>query len=129
MKRLLFVLFISGLGIAAAVTSAAQIETGTSKGVIGVKIAVPEFQAAAGDTKAAALTEVFNTVLWDDLDYSGGVTLVSRSLYPLGKFIGPGEINPNDWTTPAVDAQFITFGNSRMTGDRIRVEARLWDLI
>src|SRR5438477_2132026 len=128
MKRLLFVLLITGLGIAAVVTSPAQIETGTSNGVIGVKIAVPEFQAAPRDTKAAALTEIFNKVLWDDLDYSGGVTLVSRSLYPLGKFTSPGEINPSDWTTPAVDAQFIAFGNSRMTGDRIRVEARLWDL-
>src|SRR5439155_218867 len=88
----------------------------------------PEFQAAAGDTKAAALTEIFNKVLWDDLDYSGGVTLVSRSLYPLGKFNSRGEITADEWTTPAVDAQFIAFGNSRMTGDRIRVEARLWDL-
>ena len=113
---------------AAGVVSSAQITAHTDTGIIGVKLAVPEFQAAAGDTKAAALTEVFNKVLWDDLDYSGGVTLVSRSLYPLGKFTSPGEINPSDWTTPAVDAQFIAFGNSRMTGDRIRVEARLWDL-
>ena len=51
MKRLLIVLLITGLGVAAVVTSPAQIETGTSKGVIGVKIAVPEFQAAAGDAK------------------------------------------------------------------------------
>ncbi len=115
---------------AAGVVSSAQTQftAGTDRGIIGVKLAIPEFQAAAGDTKAAALTEVFNKVLWDDLDYSGGVTLVSRSLYPLGKFTSPGEINPSDWTTPAVDAQFIAFGNSRMTGDRIRVEARLWDL-
>ncbi|PYR82967.1 MAG: hypothetical protein DMG19_20330, partial [Acidobacteria bacterium] len=115
---------------AAGVVSSAQIQitAHTDTGIIGVKLAVPEFQAAAGDTKAAALTEIFNKVLWDDLDYSGGVTLVSRSLYPLGKFNSPGEITADEWTTPAVDAQFIAFGNSRMTGDRIRVEARLWDL-
>jgi TolB protein len=105
-----------------------QIRAGTSQGVIGVKIAVPEFQAAAGDTKAAALTGVFNKVLWDDLDYSGGVTLVSRDLFPLGKFSSPGDIHPDDWTSPAVDAQFIAFGNTRIVGDRIRIEARLWDL-
>jgi len=105
-----------------------QINTHTDKGVIGVKLAVPEFQAAAGETKAAALMEIFNKVLWDDLDYSGGVTLVSRSLYPLGKFTSPGEINADEWTTPAVDAQFIAFGNSQIAADRIRVEARLWDL-
>src|SRR5438552_5062798 len=136
MKRLLFVLSMciipllaeEGWPKAGVVSSAPQIQTGTSQGAMGVKLALPEFQAAAGDTKAAALTEIFNKVLWDDLDYSGGVTLVSRSLYPLGKFNSPGEITADEWTTPAVDAQFIAFGNSRMTGDRIRVEARLWDL-
>ncbi len=118
----------SAAGVVSSALPPQQIFGGTKEGVIGVKIAVPEFQAAAGDTKAAALTEIFNKVLWDDLDYSGGVTLVSRSLYPLGKFNSPGEITADEWTTPAVDAQFIAFGNSRMTGDRIRVEARLWDL-
>src|SRR5712691_8666476 len=128
MKRLLIVLLITGLGVAAVVTSPAQIETGTSQGVIGVKIAVPEFQAAAGDSKAAALIDVFNKVLWDDLDYSGGVTLVSRSFYPTGKFANPGDISPDAWTIPTVDAQFIAFGNARASAGRISVEARLWDL-
>src|SRR5215470_2684257 len=127
MKRL-FLVLLSLTALAYPRLASEQIKTGTDVGVIGVKLAVPEFQAAAGDAKAAALTDIFNKVLWDDLDYSGGVTLVSRSLYPLGKFAGPGDINPNDWTTPAVDAQFVAFGNSRIAGDRIRVEARLWDV-
>ena len=97
----------SAAGVVSSALPPQQIFGGTKEGVIGVKI---------------------NKVLWDDLDYSGGVTLVSRSLYPLGKFNSPGEITADEWTTPAVDAQFIAFGNSRMTGDRIRVEARLWDL-
>ncbi len=105
-----------------------QIQTGTKSGVIGVRIAVPEFQAEAGDAKAAMLTDIFNKVLWDDLDYSGGVTLVSRSFYPTGKFTDPGDINPDAWTTPTVDAQFIAFGKARASAGRISVEARLWDL-
>ena len=144
MKRSLLLLLVIGINIAAALTmpgltlrgasspstqaGTPQIQGGTTEGAISVKIAVPEFQTADGDAKAAALTNVFNNVLWDDLDYSGGVTLVSRSLYPLGKFSGPGDIHPDDWTSPAVAAQFIAFGGSRITGDRIRVEARLWDL-
>jgi TolB protein len=127
MKKFLLVLF-SLVALAYAGMTQQQFHTGTREGVIGIQLALPEFQAAAGDTKAAALTDVFNKVLWDDLDYSGGVTLVSKSLYPLGKFSGPGDINPDNWTTPEVGAQFIAFGNSRITGDRIRVEARLWDL-
>ncbi len=105
-----------------------QIEAHTNTGILGVKIAVPEFQVAAADPKADALTSIFNKVLWDDLDYSGVLTLVSRSFYPLGKFADPGDIRVEDWTTTAVDAQFIAFGNTRVSGGRISVEARLWDL-
>jgi TolB protein len=106
----------------------AQIRTGTNVGIVGVKIAVPEFQPASSDSKTTALAAVFNKVLRDDLEYSGGLTVVSASLYPLGKFSGPGDIKPDDWTTPAVDAQFITFGNIRVGSGNMSVEARLWDL-
>jgi len=64
-----------------------QIDIGINKGILGVKIAVPEFQPAATDEKTAALTTLFNQVLWNDLDYSGVLTLVSRSFYPIGKFL------------------------------------------
>ena len=80
MKRFLLAVLLVVIPLLAAgrealslVSSAPQIRTGTSQGAIGIKIALPEFQAAAGDTNAAALTEIFNKVLWDDLDYSGGV--------------------------------------------------------
>ena len=89
-----------------------QIQTGTNSGIIGVKIAVPEFQPLGADAKTIQLTNLFNKVLWDDLDYSGVVTLVSRSFYPLGKFSSPGDVKPEDWTTPAIDAQFIAFGTA-----------------
>lgn len=121
-----------GLLLFAVVNSAAtqrgQIDTGTRTGMLGVKIAVPEFQPAVSDAKTAELTAVFNKVLWDDLEYSGVLTVVNRTLYPLGKFAGTGDIKIEDWTTPAVDAQFIAFGNTRVNGGRISIEARLWDL-
>ena len=105
-----------------------QIRTGTRTGAQAVRVAVPEFQAAGTDAKTVMLTETFNKVLWDDLEYSGVVTLVSRSFYPIGRFANPGDVKLEDWTTPAVDAQFIGFGNSRVNGGKISVEARLWDL-
>ena len=105
-----------------------QIDIGINKGILGVKIAVPEFQPAATDEKTAALTTLFNQVLWNDLDYSGVLTLVSRSFYPLGKFVNPGDITVDNWTAPAVDAQFISFGSIRVDGGRFSAEARLWDL-
>ena len=124
---LLFLLISVALAVAAP-KRAAQIRTGTNQGVIGVKIAVPEFQSASSDPKTAALLAIFNKVLWDDLDYAGGLTLVSRSLYPLGKFSGPGDIKPEAWTAPAVDAQFIAFGSIQAGNGSMSVEARLWDL-
>ncbi len=104
-----------------------QIRAGTRTGVVGVRIAAPEFQAS-GDAKAAALTTLFNKVLWDDLEYSGVLTLVSRSFYPLGAFSKPADIKIQDWTSAAVDAQFIAFGETRVQGNDLVVEARLWDL-
>src|SRR5262245_33960166 len=127
-KFTLLFLFIAVALAVAAPKRAAQIRTGTNQGVIGVKIAVPEFQSASSDPKTTALLATFNKVLWDDLDYAGGLTLVSRSLYPLGKFSGPGDIKPGDWTVPAVDAQFIAFGSIQAGNGSMSVEARLWDL-
>lgn len=126
MRKLLLVSLLiaaPGLGV-----QQGRIDTGTNRGVIGVKIAVPEFQPAATDDKAAVLTSVFNKVLWDDLEYSGVLTLVSRSFYPLGQFDSSDDIRAEDWTVPAVDAQFVAFGSMRTNGGRIFVEARLWDL-
>ena len=128
MKKFLLVLITVSAINAVPFRVPRQINSGTDRGLIGVKIAVPEFQPAATDAKTMTLTAVFNKVLWDDLDYSGGLTLVSRSLYPLGKFSEPGDVKPDDWTSPAVDAQFIGFGNTRVSGGRMSVEARLWDL-
>jgi len=124
----LFILFVA-MGIAfSAAKPASQINTGTNTGIIGVKIAVPEFQPMGSDTKSAALAAVFNKVLFDDLDYSGGLNVISRSFYPLGKFGGPGDIKPEAWTAPAVNAEFIAFGSIQAGGGSMSVEARLWDL-
>ena len=105
-----------------------QIQTGTRTGAAAVRVAVPEFQVRSTDEKTIRLAGIFNQALWDDLDYSGVVTLVSRSFYPLGTFAQPGDIKPEDWTTTDVDAQFIAFGNVAINGARISIEARLWDL-
>jgi TolB protein len=121
--------------LAAAVVAAAsrppqaRVDTGTNVGnVDAIKIALPEFQPLASDVKSTALAAVFNKTLMDDLDYAGPFSIISRSLYPLGKFSGPGDIKPEVWTTPAVGAQFIAFGNIRSEGGKMFVEARLWDL-
>ncbi|MBI4474012.1 MAG: PD40 domain-containing protein [Acidobacteria bacterium] len=105
-----------------------QIQTGTREGVLGVRLALPEFQPTSSDPKLVTLTALFNQVLWDDLGYSGVVTLVSRSFYPVGRFSVPGDIKPEDWTAPAVDAQFVTFGLTRLNRGQFSADSHLWDL-
>src|SRR5579883_1943338 len=126
-KLLTLVLFVALLSAGVAKARQAQINAGTGNGVIGIKIAVPDFQPVSPDIKTGSRAGLFNQVLRDDLSFSGGVTVVSTSLYPLGKFNGPADIKPDDWTTAAVDAQFIAFGNLRADGS-VSIEARVWDL-
>jgi TolB protein len=128
-KKLTVVFLLIAVGaLVAKPRPAQQIKSGTNEGIIGVKIAIPEFQTMSSDPKSIALAAVLNKVLWDDLEYSGGLTLVSRSFYPVGKFSGPADIKPQDWTTPAVDAQFIAFGSIQAGNGTMTAEARLWDL-
>ena len=75
-----------------ATSQQAKIDTGTNIGVKEVKLAIPLFPSTSGVDKSAQLTQVFNQVLWDDLDYTGNLNLVARSFYPLGNFAGPGDI-------------------------------------
>src|SRR5580704_7724823 len=106
----------------------AQVTAGTNRGANEVRIAFPEFQATSTDPNTVKLTALFNQVLWDDLDFSGNISLVSRSFYPLGKFQAPTDIRVDDWTKASVNAQYLTFGNTTIKGGQLYLEARLWDL-
>ena len=106
----------------------ATVTTGTNSGQPVVRVALPEFQLAATDPNSARLISIFNQVLWDDLDYSGSISLVSRSFYPKGRFQVPTDIRVDDWTAPGVNAQFIAFGNASLVARGLQVDARLWDL-
>jgi len=48
-----------------------------------VRLAVPDFKPSTTDPQNAALLKTFNDTLWNDLDVSGVVELVSKSFYPL----------------------------------------------
>src|SRR6187402_2780921 len=97
--------------VGAAILRGQQIDTGTTVGMKAVKIAVPEFRPGTADEKINRLATVFNETLWNDLDFSGNLTLASRSYYPLGNFANPADIRPDDWTKTGVEASYITFGS------------------
>jgi len=95
----------------AAVLRGQQIDTGTTVGMKAVKIAVPEFKPSTADAKISQLAKVFNDTLWNDLDFSGNLTLASRSFYPVGNFANPVDIRADDWTKTGVEASYITYGS------------------
>jgi len=101
---------------------------GTNQGAQEVRLALPEFQSKSTDPNSVKLASLFNQVLWDDLDYSGNIALISRSFYPLGKFQVPTDIHTEDWTKPGVNAQYLVFGSIEVVGGVLQIDARLWDL-
>ena len=112
----------------------ARIETGTRTGATSIRLALPEFPSTSTDTESpealanAALAAAFNETLWNDIDFSGVISLISPNFYPLGNFGNPGDINPDEWTSNTVDAQFMAFGNTSISQNQFVLEARLWDL-
>jgi len=106
----------------------ARIDAGTGKGAVEVRFALPEFQSKSADANVAKLTALFNQVVWDDLDFSGSIALINRTLYPLGKFQAPGDIKVENWTDPRVNAQYIAFGSMEVRSGKLNIEAHLWDL-
>ncbi len=104
----------------------AQIETGTSTGATSVRLALPEFPSESRET--TELVTLFNETLWNDIDFSGVISLISPDFYPLGRFAGPVDVDPEEWTSTTVDAQMLAFGNASIEGGQFVLEARLWDL-
>ncbi len=100
------------------------IQTGTGIGMEKTRIAVSSFSTPIDN---APLMRVFDDTLWNDLDYSGILDLVSRSFHPLGLPARPSEVTAADWTEPPVSAHMVVLGNARRMGTQIQVEAWLID--
>lgn len=105
-----------------------EIVIGTNTGATIVRLAVPEFVSRSQDNQSRTLTALFNQTLWNDLEFSGVLELVGRSFYPLGQFGAPQDIQPPDWTSEAVGADFLAFGNTGARAGEFAIEARLWDM-
>ena len=104
------------------------VKTGTSLGVEKVRLAVPDFKASATDPQSAALLKTFNDTLWNDLDVSGVVELVSKSFYPLQVPGQPMEVNFIAWNAPPPNAAMLAFGNLGVAGGKLTVQGWLYDV-
>src|ERR1700681_2432032 len=120
-----------GLLFCLAVTPAhAQdwVRTGTSLGAEKVRLAVTDFKASTSDAQNAALLKTFNDTLWNDLDNSGVVELVSKSFYPLQVPGQPTEITFPAWNSPPPNAAMLAFGNLGVAAGKVTVQGWLYDV-
>ena len=104
------------------------VKTGTALGVEKVRLAVPDFKATGNDPQNAALLKTFNDTLWNDLDVSGVVELVSKSFYPLQVPQQPSEVNFIAWNAPPPNAAMLAFGSLGVASGRLTVQGWLFDV-
>ncbi len=104
------------------------VKTGTSLGVEKVRLALPDFKPSSADPQNAALLKIFNDTLWNDLDVSGVVELVSKSFYPLQVPGQPPEVNFLAWNAPPPNAAMLAFGNLAVAGGKLTVQGWLYDV-
>ena len=104
------------------------VRTGSGLGVEKVRLAVSDFKAANADAQNAALLKTFNDTLWNDLDNSGVVELVSKSFYPLQVPGQPTEITFPAWSSPPPNAAMLAFGNLGVAAGKVTVQGWLYDV-
>jgi TolB protein len=104
------------------------IKTGTGLGVEKVRLAVPDFKPGNPDPQAANLLRTFNDTLWNDLDNSGVVELVSKSFYPLQVPGQTSEVNLMAWSVPPPNAAMLAFGNLGVASGKVTVQGWLYDV-
>ena len=91
-----FLLFTSLLFLAAAPAAAQDwFRTGTGLGVEKPRVAVADF--APRSPSSQPLADIFSTVLRADLEYSGIIEVVSKSMNPLLSPSVPAELRHAEW--------------------------------
>jgi TolB protein len=104
------------------------VKTGTSLGVEKVRLAVPDFKPSTTDPQNAALLKTFDDTLWNDLDVSGVVELVSKSFYPLQVPGQPTDVNNLAWNAPPPNAAMLAFGSLGVASGMLTVQGWLYDV-
>lgn len=128
-KLLLSAVFLAAfLGNAQVAKCQGWFRTGINLGQSQVRIAVPDFAPRSASQNVADLTHVFNTVLWNDLQNSGILNMVSKSLYPLKIPHQPQDVDFTAWSNPPASAQMLAFGFTETVNNNFVVTARLFDV-
>jgi TolB protein len=114
--------------LSAAAQAQDWVKTGTALGVEKVRLAVADFKPSTNDAANTALLKTFNDTLWNDLDVSGVVELVSKSFYPLQVPGQPPDVNFLAWSAPPPNAGMLAFGNLGVTDGKLTAQGWLFDV-
>jgi TolB protein len=124
-KRIRLFLLLPAVSAAALLLSTRSgqtqdwLTTGINMGQPLIRIAVPEFPPQSVDQSLVSLTNIFNQVLWNDLDNAGIFQMVSKSYYPLKVPTDPTEVDFNAWSKDPVNAQMLVFGKTEVITGRV----------
>src|SRR5579862_6979556 len=121
--------FICGFLLLACVPRApAQdwFRTGTGLGVSKPRVAVADFATKTPSSQPLAIE--FSDVVRSDLDYSGILELVSKSMNPLQTPGTPAEVDFKGWSGDPAAAQLLAFGSLSATGNSLEIQAWLNDV-
>lgn len=99
-------------------------------------IAVPDFR---GSGSAQPLMDAFNRTLFTELQNSGQLRMVPKTVYPLNVPQQPSDFKPpagaasqgpwlTDWSGPPVNAKFLAFGYTAAQNDKIALFGWLYDV-
>jgi TolB protein len=143
MTKRILLLAIAFLGAAVAI-HAGQIKGQIEKGTGMAAIAVPDLRGS-GDAQARMAT--FNQTLWSDLQASGLLKMVSKSLYPLQVPRAPQDFRPpspingrpssmpsgsglwlTDWSGPPVNANYLAFGYTGVENGQLVLRGWLYNV-
>ena len=141
-RRISILLFILALSLGSAPGSPQDIiRSGTGVGQEKTRVAVPNFRVTAD---SAEVMKTFDDVLWNDLDNSGIIELVSKSFYPPQQPSTPADVfrtemqkpersrkevpvKVSDWARPPANAHMVALGNGNVNGQQLTIQGWLAD--
>ena len=127
-----FYFYFSALWILSQLTILAQdsnnqIVVRVTEGV-KARVAVANLQTRDETVELDQNTQIFNAVLWNDLELAGVFELIPKSFYPLKLPSQPYDVKFEEWVSEDVGAQNLVYGNSYLQNNQFVVEGRLVDI-
>ena len=117
--------FAPGLTLPAAAQDWIHIET--SMGATKTRVAVADFVPKVPSSSSAYASE-FGDIVRSDLEFSGLIDLVSRSMNPIQSPSVPRDLNYPAWSGAPASAQMVAFGNLSVTASSLQVQGWLNDV-